>query len=215
MKKYLTVFLLLSLIVFFSSCTAPNAVEAPADSDEVLTGPSSEELQARIFYYEESIKHLQNELIDAKAALYTMRVEYEAKIEAMQPSAPVDGNETSPEFCYRIEGGKVTVTSYIGDEKNVIIPATLGGCPVVKIADRAFENNTKITNITVPEGICEVGWFAFSGCVALESVTLPNSLTSICYGAFLNCNQALTILCLEDSYAMQYARSYGYRTKKL
>ena len=84
---------------------------------------------------------------------------------------------------------------------------------VVAIADRAFENRTKLTSVVLPSGVETVGWFAFSGCVALSEVTIPDSVRSISYGAFLNCNASMTICCSANSYAERYAQSYGIKVK--
>ena len=53
------------------------------------------------------------------------------------------------------------------------------GIPIVAIGDNAFENNTTITSVTIPNGVTTIGDYAFGECVNLTSVTLPNTLTSI------------------------------------
>ena len=67
----------------------------------------------------------------------------------------------------------------------------------------------------LPDGVKEIGWFAFSGCHNLTSVTLPASVEAIAYGAFENCSKSLVFLCPEGSYAAAYARSYGFAVRIL
>ena len=43
-----------------------------------------------------------------------------------------------------------------------------------------------VTNLFVEDGVETIGNWAFRGC-PLTSVTLPNTLTEICYSAFENC----------------------------
>lgn len=115
---------------------------------------------------------------------------------------------------FRIVDGCATLIAYVGSDTCVEIPNTYQGCPVTAIADRAFENKTRLQSVTVPSGVLTVGWFAFSGCVALAEVTLPESVKSISYGAFLNCSSTMMIRCSAGSYAERYAQSYGIETQK-
>ena len=181
---------------------------------EQSTNLALEVAQTRLEYYEGLVTQLREELLAAKAELYTRSVAYEERIEALLAGAGGDAQDPSEKslFEYRIEEEKVVITSYTGKEKNVEIPATVEGYPVCAIADNAFANNTGIVSVVVPNGVSAIGWFAFSGCVFLTDVTLPASVQSVSYGAFENCSSALTLRCPEGSYAQQYARSYGLRT---
>ena len=120
--------------------------------------------------------------------------------------APTDPAER---FRYTVsEDGFATVTQYIGSEETVVIPATLGGCPVVAVGEEAFKNGTPAA-VVIPEGVRRVDWFAFGGCYRLATVTVPDTVVAIGYGAFDLCSPALCFVCSENSYAAGYARSYG------
>ena len=43
------------------------------------------------------------------------------------------------------------VNEYIGSGGDVIIPNSLGGYPVVKIGDQAFEGKANVTSVTIPD----------------------------------------------------------------
>ena len=45
----------------------------------------------------------------------------------------------------------------------------------------------------IPEGVTSIGYFAFSGCSNLTSITIPEGVTSIGYGAFENCSSLTSI----------------------
>ncbi len=54
--------------------------------------------------------------------------------------------------------------------------------------DCAFKNCCKLTSITIPDSVTSIGWGAFEDCSSLTSVTIPNSVTSIGWNAFSGCS---------------------------
>ena len=55
---------------------------------------------------------------------------------------------------------------------------------VTSVGWYAFSGCSNLTSITIPESVTEIGWYAFSGCTSLKSITIPNSVTSIGEYAF-------------------------------
>lgn len=64
----------------------------------------------------------------------------------------------------------VTITKYTGKESTVILPSTISSWPVTKIGEAAFQDNTTITSVTIPDSVTEIGSNAFAGCTNLTSV---------------------------------------------
>ena len=64
----------------------------------------------------------------------------------------------------------VTITKYTGTESTVILPSTISSWPVTKIGEDAFQDNTTITSVTIPDSVTEIGSNAFAGCTNLTSV---------------------------------------------
>ena len=201
-------------------CSPVAKDDAPSNTTQSTVGGQStpsdrialDAAQTRADYYEGLVDELQQEVLALKTQIYTNKAEYEAKLAELMGNGASSSTSVESQFEYTVTNGSATLTSYKGSETEVRIPATLGGYPVASIADQAFENNTRLSSVTVPAGVTEIGWFAFSGCVFLTDITLPASLQSIDYGAFENCSSALTVRCPSGSYAQQYARSYGLRT---
>ncbi len=54
----------------------------------------------------------------------------------------------------------------------------------IGIADGAFERCASLESIIIPDGVTSIGHSAFSECSSLASVTIPDSVTSIESGAF-------------------------------
>ena len=57
----------------------------------------------------------------------------------------------------------------------------------VKIVERAFHNQTQMTNIIIPEGVKEIK-NSFNYCSNLEKIEIPNSVESIGANCFANCS---------------------------
>ena len=62
---------------------------------------------------------------------------------------------------------------------------------ITSIGNKAFEDNTNITKVIIPDSVKSIGGYAFSKCSALTSVDIPNSVTSIRERVFDRCS-ALT-----------------------
>ena len=63
------------------------------------------------------------------------------------------------------------------------------------ICDRAFECCKSLQSITIPNSVKSIGYGAFNWCESLQIVTIPNSVTSIEDYAFYGCEslQSITI----------------------
>ena len=114
------------------------------------------------------------------------------------------------DFLFEETSSGIILTRYTGSECQVTIPSQIGGLPVTAIGDEAFKD-TKITSISVPDSVKEIGWFAFSGCSLLAKIHIPASVMSIGYGAFDLCPEAMLIKCESGSYAEAYSISWGIR----
>lgn len=142
---------------------------------------------------------------------------YETRIRELERALSASDAPTSADgalFTYEENGQGVTLTGWKGDTKKVVIPQTVDGKPVTAIGDGAFRER-ELEQVTVPDGVRTIGWFAFSGCYCLASVSLPASVENIGYGAFEHCAASLRFVCPSGSYAAKYASSYGIPTSSV
>ena len=80
---------------------------------------------------------------------------------------------------------------------------------IVSIGSYAFSDCSKLTNITVPEGVNSIGDSSFSGCSGLISVTIPESVVSIGSYAFIGCSSLTSITIPEGVTSIGSGTFYG------
>ena len=76
----------------------------------------------------------------------------------------------------------------------LVIPDTLGGCPVTRIGSYACGSCKQITSVTIPTSVNSIGDHAFQYCEALTDVTMPLSgVTDIGERAFESCGSLTSV----------------------
>jgi hypothetical protein len=87
-----------------------------------------------------------------------------------------------PESDFKVSpqdnGKSVVITEYVGSKWAVSIPPIIQGLPVTGIGDGAFLHKI-FFSVTIPDGVTSIGKEAFAFCIALASVTIGNSVTSV------------------------------------
>ena len=101
------------------------------------------------------------------------------------------GEVVADGITYRIDENGATITAAEATLAEANIPSAVefegNQYPVIKINDNVFADNTNLTAVTLPEGLVEIGTYAFKGCKNLESVAFPESLTTLGDYAFRSC----------------------------
>lgn len=188
--------------------------------------------------YSQQINDLKNQILELEQNNYISEVEREKEIQRLEnlikelkksetnqnnnsnssvdTSSPENGSNTevAPEFLYIVEDEQAIITGFVGNDKNVRIPSAIDGYTVIGISDEAFTSSS-IENITIPDTVTKIGWFAFKNCSNLKSITIPNSVKSIGYSAFTQTGADFSITCAPDSFAAKYAQSYGIDFKPI
>lgn len=78
---------------------------------------------------------------------------------------------TAPSRDFTFDATTGTIKKYNGNDAVVNIPSEINGIPVETIGNAAFQDNTTITSVTIPDSVTEIGANAFAGCTNLTSVT--------------------------------------------
>ncbi len=90
-------------------------------------------------------------------------------------------------YYYTINNGEVTITGHEYIAGDMTVPDEIEGCPVTMIGSNAFDSGSGMTSITLPESVTTLGYGAFSECEALRSVYAPGVVEIRDY-AFYKCS---------------------------
>ncbi|MBQ3063701.1 MAG: leucine-rich repeat protein [Clostridia bacterium] len=126
---------------------------------------------------------------------------------------------TAADLSYTVSEGKATITGLLNPGlTDLVIPAYIGGIPVVAIGDSAFADKTALRTVKLPDTVTEIKYAAFArsglteitwsknlltiGVEAfkltpLASLTIPASVADIGAYAFAGCAW-LTAITIED-----------------
>ena len=108
---------------------------------------------------------------------------------AMQLIGPNDGD-----FPWQQIDTAIHIVGYNGSGGTVTIPNEINGLPVTSIEASAFEGNTKLMVVTIPNCVTNIGPRAFFGCSNLASVAIPRSAITIGYSQFVWCRGMTNIM---------------------
>ena len=91
------------------------------------------------------------------------------------------------------QNGDLIVSGYEGKTKNVVIPAYVGGKPVVAVGVNAFSFKTEITSLTLPSTVTCLGAGAFRYCYGMKEVRFGGGITSVDNSVFEACYALKTV----------------------
>jgi hypothetical protein len=99
------------------------------------------------------------------------------------------------QFNYTINNGTVTITYPNWIDGAVVIPDTITGLPVTGIGDLAFDSDTNLTSVTIPNSVTSIGDFAFGQCSSLTNIMVDplNSTYSSLDGVLFNHDQTILL----------------------
>ena len=96
---------------------------------------------------------------------------------------------------FTFSGNTITgLTTHGRQFSEIIIPEKIDGVTIKNIGSFAFKFCTSLTSIVIPNSVTSIYFGAFSGCDSLTSIEIPNSVTSIGSEAFLDCDSLTSVV---------------------
>ena len=85
------------------------------------------------------------------------------------------------DFLYQLNEDQDGIILMGSNSQNAVleIPAVIAGLPVTAIGEGAFQNNTWLREVHLPDTITVLQEFAFDGCEQLDRINLPDGLQRI------------------------------------
>lgn len=96
---------------------------------------------------------------------------------------------------YVIDNNEVTITGYLGKEKEVRVPEKINNYPVTVIASSAFNRNGNIRYVYLPNSVKTIEPNAFFECNRLNEVFIGSGMKTIDKNAFSQC-RSLAVVCI-------------------
>jgi len=94
-------------------------------------------------------------------------------------------------FQIKFENSAITITGYLGSDKDVLIPAKISNLSVGEIGNYAFSSSSELESITIPSRV--IGYDAFTQCLNLKNVFMLPGVTRINGSAFDNCRKLTSV----------------------
>lgn len=179
----------------FRGCTALQEVSLPPLLETIEDGAFAGCTALTLVEIPDSVAELGEAVFDARTALSgsgdSLAPGYARACGLLYLDSALLNEEDVPDdddkYQYDIVNGYARITSYIGEEYEVVVPAELGGYPVRVIGTNAFSSRYEVEKVVLPEGLTELERTAFRKCPALRAIELPGTLRYIRDNAFYQC----------------------------
>ena len=133
-----------------------------------------------------------------RAILWYIDSGFENRVEEINSPSNITLYAKLSGVVYKEYSNYAEVTDFDGSENEIVISSTVNGKPVTSIGNSAFSGCISLTSIVIPDSVTSIGSSAFYDCDSLTSVTIGNSVTSIGDYAFKGCS-SLTSIVIPDS----------------
>ena len=98
------------------------------------------------------------------------------------------------DYCFsELEDGTLCIKEYRGNDEKLEIPSEFDGKIITQIDDYVFEEHSEIKSIIMPDSITSIGYGAFGCCTNMTDISLSKNLINIPLAAFSGCKNLTSI----------------------
>ena len=128
-------------------------------------------------------------------------VSYPASGQPTRAGTPLVETVNGVAYKYYVLDGEAAISSGIREVPAVDqstsgpieIPSSLGGCPVTSLGTDAFYGCSRITSVSIPDTVANIGYCCFFGCSSLQGgLVISDSVVNIEAQAFEHCRSLST-----------------------
>lgn len=102
-------------------------------------------------------------------------------------------------LLYEIENQEAVIVGWHGNGTEAAVPELLEGCPVRRVAKKAFLSKKKLRRVVLPASVWEVEDWAFAYCDNLREIVIPGLQVRFGKSVFLDCSSLEQIVPREGS----------------
>ena len=116
-------------------------------------------------------------------------------------------------YKYIVSNGEAEITEYTGADSTVVIPEFLGGYPVTGILPNSFYGCYNLMNVTIPDSVETINFYAFLECENLRNVYIGSKVRYLDAMAFSYCPSLVNISVADDN--LHYSSLNGILFNKI
>lgn len=102
-------------------------------------------------------------------------------------------------FSYRVSKKEAIITGVdlnhesMSTKSEIVVPDKIGGFTVVGLDNGCFRRKSKITKVTLPATLKQMGYSVFAYCQNLTTIALPAGVKTVPYGTFNGCTKLSSV----------------------
>ena len=129
------------------------------------------------------------------------------------------GEVVADGITYRIDENGATITAAEATLTEANIPSSVefegNQYPVTKINEKVFSGNTNLESVTLPESLTTLGSRSFESCQSLKTIKIPSGVTTIPFQCFLECSSLESVTIPEGVTTIGGNAFFGCSLKEL
>ena len=114
--------------------------------------------------------------------------------ESSEENNPLEYSEGLIYECSKDKSYYIVIGLGVCVDRDIVIPDRYNGLPVKEIAGDAFDGELTINSVVIPDSVTTIGIYAFWGCKNMTSLNIGDGVTTIGDRAFYECSSLTSVV---------------------